>query len=47
MLKSANFDDKLHDEADGLFKKVPEAINEIEKVIKERIGLLQKAEIIE
>lgn len=47
MLKSGNFDDELQDEADKLLKKVPEAIDEIEKVIKERIGLLQKAEIVE
>jgi len=47
MLKSTNFDEVLHDKADGLLKKLPEAINEIEKVIKERIGLLQKAEIVE
>jgi tetratricopeptide (TPR) repeat protein len=47
MLKSENFDEELHDKADELLKKVPEAIDEIEKVIKGRIGLLQKAEIIE
>lgn len=37
----------LFDEADALFQKVPEAINEIEKTIKDRIGLLQEAEIVE
>jgi len=47
MLKSENFDDGLHDKADDLLKKVPEAIDEIEKVIKGRIGLLQEAEIVE
>jgi tetratricopeptide (TPR) repeat protein len=47
MLKSGNFDDKLCDKAEELLKKVPEAIDEIEKVIKERIGLLQGAEIVE
>jgi len=47
MLRSENFDDELHDKADDLLKKVPEAIDEIEKVIKGRIGLLQEAEIVE
>lgn len=47
MLKAENFDDKLYDEAEELLKKVPEAIDEIEKAIKGRIGLLQKAEIVE
>lgn len=47
MLKSEKFDDKLYDKAEELLKKVPEAIDEIEKVIKERIGLLQEAEIVE
>ena len=47
MLKSGKFDDKLYDEAEELLKKVPEAIDEIEKVIKGRIGLLQKAKIVE
>ncbi len=47
MLKSENFDEDLHDKADELLEKVPEAIDEIEKAIKIRIGLLRKAEIIE
>ena len=47
MLGSKKDDDKLLDKADELLKKVPEAINEIEKAIKVRIGLLQEAEIIE
>jgi tetratricopeptide (TPR) repeat protein len=47
MLKSENFDDDLHDKADELLEKVPEAIDEIEKAIKGRIGLLQEAEIVE
>ena len=47
MLKSENFDEELHDKADELLKKVPEAINKIEKVIKLRIGLLREAEIVE
>ena len=47
MLNSGNFDEKLHDEADKLLEKVPEAIDEIEKAIKGRIGLLQRAEIVE
>ncbi|MFA5240062.1 MAG: hypothetical protein WC476_10210 [Phycisphaerae bacterium] len=47
MLNYENFNDELHDEADKLLKKVPEAIDEIEKVIKVRIGLLQEAEIVE
>jgi len=47
MLESGNFDDKLENEADELLEKVPKAIDEIEKVIKGRIGLLQKAEIVE
>ena len=47
MLESENFDGELYDKADELLKKVPEAIDEIEKVIKGRIGLLQEAEIIE
>ena len=47
MFKSEHFDDELHDKADKLLKKVPEAIDEIEKVIKGRIGLLQKAKIVE
>ena len=34
MLEYGNFDDKLYDKADELLKKVPEAIDEIEKVIK-------------
>lgn len=47
MLSYGSFDDKLHDEADELLKKIPEAINQIEEVIKRRIGLLQEAEIVE
>jgi len=47
MLGSKKDDDKLFDKADELLKKVPGAINEIEKAIKVRIGLLQEAEIVE
>lgn len=47
MLSYGSFNDKLHDEADELLKKVPEAITQIEEVIKRRIGLLQEAEIVE
>jgi len=47
VLSSGKFDDKLFDSADELFKKMTEAINEIEKAIKQRIGLLQEAEIVE
>ncbi|HBG77542.1 MAG TPA: hypothetical protein DDW84_01655 [Phycisphaerales bacterium] len=47
MLNSENFNDELYDKADDLLKKVPEAIDEIEKVIKGRIGLLREAEIVE
>jgi tetratricopeptide (TPR) repeat protein len=47
MLKSGKDDEDLYDKADELLKKVPEAINEIEKAIKGRIGLLQKAKIVE
>lgn len=47
MLSSGNFDEELFNQADELLKKVPEAIDEIEKVIKQRIGLLQKANIVE
>ena len=44
-LSSQNFNDKLHDEADELLEIIPKAIDEIEKAIKVRIGLLQKSEI--
>ncbi len=47
MLSSERDDPELFDKADELLEKLPEAIDEIEKVIKLRIGLLQKAEIIE
>lgn len=47
MLKSENFNDELEDKADELLEKIPKAIDEIEKVIKGRIGLLQKAKIVE
>lgn len=47
VLSSGKFDDKLFDSADELFEKMTEAINEIEKAIKRRIGLLQEAEIVE
>ncbi|HDL02120.1 MAG TPA: hypothetical protein ENH23_07795 [candidate division Zixibacteria bacterium] len=47
VLSSGEFDDKLFDSADELFEKMIEAINEIEKAIKVRIGLLQEAEIVE
>ncbi len=45
MLKSENFDEDLHDKADELFEIIPKAIDEIEKAIKRRIGLLPKSEI--
>jgi acetyl/propionyl-CoA carboxylase alpha subunit len=47
MLRSGSFDDELHDKADELLEKVPEATNEIEEAIKRRIGLLREAEIVE
>lgn len=47
VLNSGKFDDKLFDSADELFEKITEAINEIEKAIKGRIGLLQEAKIVE
>ncbi len=40
MLKSENFDENLHDKADELLEIIPKAIDEIEKAIKVRIGLL-------
>lgn len=47
MLSSEEKDNsELFDKADELLKKLPEAIDEIEKAIKGRIGLLQEAEII-
>lgn len=42
VLSSEKFDDKLHDEADELLEIIPKAIDEIEKAIKVRIGLLPK-----
>ena len=45
MLKSENFDEDLHDKADELLEIIPKAIDEIEKAIKRRIGLLPKSEI--
>jgi len=47
VLSSGKFDDKLFDSADELFKIMTEAINKIKEAIKQRIGLLQEAEIIE
>jgi len=47
MLSSKRDDPALFDKADDLLTKLPEAIYEIEKAIKLRIGLLQKAEIVE
>lgn len=47
MIRSGRFDDKLHDKADELREKIPKAIDEIEKAIKRRIGLLREAEIVE
>jgi hypothetical protein len=44
-LSSGNFDEGLHDEADELLEIIPKAIDEIEKAIKRRIGLLEKSEI--
>ena len=46
VLSSGKFDDKLFDSADELFKTMTEAINKIKEAIKQRIGLLQEAEII-
>lgn len=45
MLESESFDDELHDKADELLEIIPKAIDEIEKAIKVRIGLLPKSEI--
>jgi len=47
MLSSEKDNPELFDKADELLEKLPEAIDEIEKAIKLRIGLLQKAEIVE
>lgn len=47
MLRSGRFDDELHDKADELLEKIPKAMDEIEKAIKRRIGLLREAEIVE
>jgi hypothetical protein len=47
MLSRREFNDELHDKADALLKKIPEAVDEIEEAIKGRIGLLQKAKIVE
>jgi hypothetical protein len=44
-LRSETFDDKLYDEADELREIIPKAIDEIEKAIKVRIGLLPMAEV--
>jgi len=45
VLSSEKFDDRLHDEADELREIIPKAIDEIEKAIKVRIGLLPKSKI--
>jgi len=42
-LSSKEFDDRLHDEADELHEIIPMAVDEIEKAIKVRIGLLPKS----
>ncbi len=47
MLRSGRFDKELHDKADELLEKIPKAIDEIDKAIKRRIGLLREAEIVE
>jgi len=44
-LSSEKFDDSLHDEADELIEIIPKAIDEIEKAIKVRIGLLPMPEV--
>jgi len=44
-LSSGKFDDRLHDEADELLEIIPKAIDEIEKAIKVRIGLLPMPKI--
>ena len=46
-LELGKLDVEFREKADELSEKVPEAIDEIEKAIKERIGLLQEAEIVE
>jgi len=46
-LSSEKIDDNLFDSADELFDKMIEAVSEIKEVIKQRIGLLQEAEIVE
>ena len=47
MLASGSKDAELNDKADDLFDKSTKAIDEIEKAIKLRIGILQEAEIID
>jgi len=47
MLSSKRDDTTLFDKSDELLTKLPEATDEIEKTIKLRIGLLQKAENVE
>jgi len=44
-ISSGEFDDRLHDEADELLEIIPKAIDEIEKAIKVRIGLLPMSEV--
>ncbi len=46
MLRTEKKTAELFGSADDLFKKITEAINKIEETIKQRIGLLQEAEII-
>jgi len=47
IVKSGKDDEDLCDRAEELLEKVPKAIDEIEKAIKQRIDILQKAEIVE
>ncbi|OHB55576.1 MAG: hypothetical protein A2Y07_03335 [Planctomycetes bacterium GWF2_50_10] len=44
-LSSETFDDRLQDETDELLEIIPKAIDEIEKAIKVRIGLLPISEV--
>jgi hypothetical protein len=47
LLKLKDFGGKLHDEADEMFENVVNDIKRIEQAIKNRIGLLQTAEIVD
>jgi len=45
VISSGKFDDRLYDKADELLEVIPKAIDEIERAIKRRIGLLPKSEV--